>query len=98
MTKFTQLEIKMLEMLSYELNCSNYEDEIDNGNVCLLIESDLRAFPGGANVARGVVSSLVKKDIMCVENNSGRQEYWATNYGLKKVFEEIVDAQHPTSF
>ena len=92
MTKFTDLEIKMLALFSEELNCDTYEEEIDNGNVCLLIESDFKNFPGGTKTARGVISSLVKKGMVDVDyhGHEGRTEYWATDVGLKNIFKEIV--------
>ena len=92
MMRFTALELKMLALFSEELNCATYEEEIDNGNVCLLIESDFKNFPGGTKTARGVISSLVKKGMVTVDYHGidGRTEYWATDKGLKSVFEEIV--------
>lgn len=92
-TDFTHLEIEVMHLLAECLNMSNAADELDNGNVCLLIPSDLTRVTGGSKVARGVISSLVQKGFMHVSENSDparlskmRAEYWAEDKLIPYLF------------
>lgn len=92
-TDFTDLEVEILELLAGCLNMATPEDELDNGNVCLLIPADLKHVTGGPKVARGVISSLVKKGFMHVSENSDpvrlnkmRAEYWAEDRLIPYLF------------
>lgn len=92
-TDFTDLEVEILELLAECLNTATPEDELDNGNVCLLIRADLARVTGGPTVARGVISSLVKKGFMHVSENSDpvrlgkpRAEYWAEDRLIPYLF------------
>ena len=85
---FTDLECEVLYLLVACLNTSSVEEELDNGNVCLLLDQDLECVTGGPKVARGVISSLVKKGWIAVEQNGqeGRTEYWAEDKLLPYLF------------
>ena len=85
---FTDLECEVLYLLVTCLNTSSVEEELDNGNVCLLLDQDLEYVTGGPKVARGVISSLVKKGWIAVEQNGqeGRTEYWAEDKLLPYLF------------
>jgi hypothetical protein len=92
-TDFTDLEVEILELLAGCLNMATPEDELDNGNVCLLIPADLAHVTGGPKVARGVISSLVQKGFMHVSENSDperlgkmRAEYWAEDKLIPYLF------------
>ena len=92
-TDFTDLEIEVMHLLAECLNTSNPADELDNGNVCLLIPADLTRVTGGPKVARGVISSLVQKGFMHASENSDpgrlgkmRAEYWAEDRLIPYLF------------
>jgi hypothetical protein len=92
-TNFTDLEVEVLGLLAGCLNMSNPADELDNGNVCLLILADLEHVTGGPKVARSVITSLVKKGFMHVSENSDparlgkmRAEYWAEDRLIPYLF------------
>ena len=87
-TSFTDLEIEVLQLLGECLNMSNVEDELSNGNVCLLVEQDLQFITGGPKVARGVIASLAKKGWIEVlqDGADGRTEYWAEDKLLPYLF------------
>jgi|DEB0MinimDraft_10_1074344.scaffolds.fasta_scaffold20756_2 hypothetical protein len=92
-TDFTDLEVEVMHLLAECLNMATPEDELDNGNVCLLIPADLTRVTGGPKVARGVISSLVQKGFMHVSENSDperlskmRAEYWAEDKLIPYLF------------
>jgi len=92
-TDFTDLEIEVMHLLAECLNMATPEDELDNGNVCLLIPADLAHVTGGPKVARGVISSLVQKGLMHVSENLDperlgkmRAEYWAEDKLIPYLF------------
>ena len=94
-TEFTDLEIELMHIFAGELIMDSPENEIDNGNMCFLINQDIEKITGGMSVARGVVSSLIKKGFISAEmaddpadwySNKQRAEYWAFDEFLPYLF------------
>ena len=87
--KFTNLEKKMLYLLSEFRNYDDLETELNDNAVGLYMKDIVEYTDMTAEVARGVVSSLVQKDILYTDDVNGKPFYRATDECLKYLYETL---------
>ncbi len=88
MEEFTCNEKKILSILSEYRNYDDVETELNDNAVGVYMDEDIEKYTDmTANVARGVVSSLIQKDMLYTDNVNGKSFYRATDKCIRYLYE-----------
>lgn len=91
MTKYTELELKVIETIGHALNYDTLEANIDDNCTIIGLEEAKKAGLE-PKVARGVLSSLVQKGLIWGDDDSLQpNDFWVSVKGLKEYFRLFVD-------
>ena len=88
MEEFTSNEKKILSLLSEYRNYDNVETELHDNAVGLYMDEDIEKHTDlDSYVARGVVSSLIQKDMLSTDRVNGKMFYRATDKCIRYLYE-----------
>ena len=89
---FTDLEKIILKLVASWRNYDNLEDEL-NDNACGIYFSDIKKHTSLDNkITRGVVSSLIQKDMLYPSDVNGEDFYYATEKCLEYLY-NVLDKE-----
>lgn len=83
---FTNNEMKILRLVSDFRNYDNLESEISDNAVGVYMSDITEYTPLDVLIARGVVSSLIQKDMLILDNVNGIPFYRATDKCLEYCY------------
>lgn len=88
---FTEKEKEILELLSEYRNYDDVETEIDDNAVGVYMDEDIVKYTSmDSHIARGVVSSLIQKDMIYLDPVNGKAFYRATDECIRYLYENDV--------
>lgn len=91
MSMFTENEKEILELLSEYRNYDNVESEISDNAVGVYMDEDIVEYTSmDSRIARGVVSSLIQKDMLYTDSVNGKTFYHATDECIRYLYENDV--------
>lgn len=91
MSMFTENEKEILELLSEYRNYDNVESEINDNAVGVYMDEDIVEYTSmDSHIARGVVSSLIQKDMLYTDSVNGKTFYGATDACIRYLYENDV--------
>lgn len=90
--EFTINELAILDIVSEWRNYDNLESEINDNAVGVYLRDILEFTPMNAKTARGVLSSLIQKDMLYTDRVNGEMFFRATDKCLEYCY-NILDKE-----
>lgn len=87
---FTELEKVIIDLIAEYRNYDSLEDEINDNAVGVYLKDILIYTSLDAKTARGVLSSLIKKDMLYCDKVNGEQFFRATDKCLEYCYQEVL--------
>ena len=92
MNTFTQLEKTILNLVAGYRNYDNLESEISDNAVGIYLNDVTKYTPIDAKTARGVLSSLIQKDMLYTDSVNGQIFFRATDECLEYCY-NVLDRE-----
>ena len=90
--EFTTKELAILDIVSEWRNYDNLESEINDNAVGVYLRDILEFTPMSANEARGVLSSLIQKNMLYLDRVNGENFFRATDECLEYLY-NVLDKE-----
>lgn len=88
MEEFTSNEKKIISLLSEYRNYDNVETELEDNAVGVYMDEDIEKYTDmDSYVARGVVSSLIQKEMLSTDRVNGKMFYRATDKCIRYLYD-----------
>ena len=89
---FTELEKAILKLVAEWRNYDSLEDEINDNAVGVYLRDITEYTPIDTKTARGVLSSLIQKDMLYTDSVNGEMFFRATNECLEYCY-NVLDKE-----